>query len=217
MHIAVDPPPVEGDMPAGLVIEGRDSMHYVLIDPDFINNAGIDDIANARAMFALIDEIRGTGDPILIATPRLSSAGGRNLGKLLFDPPFLPLTVILLFTGLLALLHGFARFGPVASRGRVFAFGKRALVDTTADLLRRAGKIGGLGPRYAETMRRRAGERLGAPPSLSGERLDEWIDRRGGGGGEPFTTRVRSVEGATGAEHLHGSARALALWIEGKR
>lgn len=209
--------------PPGLLIEAGDAPHYVLTDPDFINNAGIDDPGNARAMFAMIDELRYTGDPVLIATPRLAAGSGRNLGKLLFDPPFLPLTVILLFSGLLALLHGFARFGPVAARARVIPFGKTALVDTTADLLRRAGKITALGPRYAETMRRRAGERLGAPPSLSGDRLDEWLDQRtaraksvGHQQMPSFTQRVEALRAADTDEELHRQARALAKWTEGQ-
>ena len=194
LHVATDDPYSLDGYPPGLLIEAEDHPHWVLTDPDMINNAGIADLDHARAMFAMIDDLRYTGDDVLIATPRLADGGGRNLGKLLFDPPFLPLTIILLFAGLLALLHGFARFGPVTRRGRVFAFGKSALVDTTADLLRRAGKIAGLGPRYGETMRRRAGERLGAPPSLSGERLNDWLDTRGARGADgetqPFTQRV---------------------------
>ncbi|WP_420607158.1 DUF4350 domain-containing protein [Novosphingopyxis sp.] len=219
LHVAVGDPYMLDGYPEGLLIEAEDRPHWVLTDPDFMNNGGIDDLVNARAMFAMIDDLRYTGDSVMIATPRLADAGGRNLGKLLFDPPFLPLTIILLFAGLLALLHGFARFGPVTRRARVFAFGKGALVETTADLLRRAGKISGLGPRYAETMRRRAGERWGAPPSLGGERLSEWLDHRGGAGSEPepFTSRAAAVERASGEEQLHGSARALAQWIEGKR
>ncbi|WP_022674226.1 hypothetical protein [Novosphingopyxis baekryungensis] len=204
--------------PPGLLIEAEDFPHLVLTDPDFINNAGMDDIANARAMATMVDALRYTGDPLLIATPRLASGKGRNLGKLLLDPPFLPLTLILLFAGLLALLHGFVRFGPVAQRGRVFAFGKSALLDTTADLLSRAGKLPGLGPSYAETMRRRAAERLGAPPSLSGDKLEAWLDHRAAGPGDPqpLTTRLRAVENAQGEEELHRHARALAQWIKGQ-
>lgn len=205
--------------PDGLLLKAPDGPVFVLTDPDLINNAGIDDIANARAAFALIEELRYTGDPLLIATPRLTEPSGRNLGKLLFDPPFLPLTVILLFTGLLALLHGFARFGPVMQRGRVFAFGKRALVETTADLLERAGKLPGLGPRYAETMRRRAAERLGAPPALGGERLEAWLDMRANCGGDAggITERLRALDQGNdidSPQELHRRARALASWIK---
>ena len=224
LHLAEGERDALNRYPAGLLVEAQDRPHWVLTDPDMINNAGIDDLAYARAMFAMIDDLRYTGDDVLIATPRLASPSGRNLGKLLFDPPFLPLTIILLFAGLLALLHGFARFGPVRRRGRVFAFGKAALVGTTADLVARAGKVAGLGPRYAETMRRRAGERMGAPPSLSGKRLDAWLDQRAGRASNgsaqesaPFTRRAEAVSGARNEEELHRNAHALAAWIEGKR
>ena len=223
LHVARGDADTEDGLPEGaargLIVPGKHERDYVLTDPDMMNNAGIDDLANARAMFALVDHLRYTGDPVLIATPRLSTAGARNLGKLLFDPPFLPLTLILLFAGLLALIHGFNRFGPVVKRARVFALGKRALVETSADLLRRAGRIGGLGPRYAAMMRARAGERLGAPPSLSGDRLAEWIDARTGQRGEEraFSTRADAVANAQNEEELHARARALAHWIEGQR
>ncbi len=223
LHVARGDADTQDGLPTaaarGLVVPGRHDRDHVLTDPDMMNNAGIDDLANARAMFALVDHLRYTGDPVLIATPRLSSAGARNLGKLLFDPPFLPLTLILLFAGLLALIHGFNRFGPVTKRGRVFALGKRALVETSADLLRRAGRIGGLGPRYAAMLRARAGERLGAPPSLRGDRLAEWIDARAALRGEEhgFSSRAAAVAEAQSEEELHARARALAHWIEGQR
>ena len=41
------------------------------------------------------------------------------------------------------------RFGPARAEARAIPFGKQALVDTTAMLLRRAGRLDGLGGRYA--------------------------------------------------------------------
>ena len=67
-------------------------------------------------------------------------------------------------------------------------------------------------------MRRRAAERLGAPPSLSGDKLEAWLDHRAAGPGDPqpLTTRLRAVENAQGEEELHRHARALAQWIKGQ-
>ncbi|TGS31661.1 DUF4350 domain-containing protein, partial [bacterium M00.F.Ca.ET.180.01.1.1] len=84
-----------------------------------------------------------------------------DLAKLLIEPPFLALTLSVLVAAALAFLHGLGRFGPPRAEGRAIAFGKRALVDTTATLLRRAGRLQGLGDRYAALVRQRAGALLG--------------------------------------------------------
>ena len=59
---------------------------------------------------------------------------------------------------------------------------------------------------------------VGAPPSLSGDKLEAWLDHRAAGPGDPqpLTTRLRAVENAQGKEELHRHARALAQWIEGQ-
>ena len=96
------------------------------------------------------------------------TARNYDLAKLLVEPPFLALTLTILAAAALAFLHGLARFGPPRAEARAIPFGKRALVDTTAMLLRRAGRLEELGGRYAALMRVRAGALLGAPQGLQG-------------------------------------------------
>jgi hypothetical protein len=71
-------------------------------------------------------------------------------------------------------LHATARFGPVVGGGRAFALGKRALIDTSADLIRAAGKEHELAAAYAgltETRTARAAGERETDPAGRTERL----------------------------------------------
>ena len=152
-----------------VLVKGKDASHYVLTDPDLINNAALKDP----------DEGRGSARPDRLAAAQRRSGPVRphlarrrranyDLAKLLVEPPFLALTLTILVAAALAFLHGLARFGPARAEARAIPFGKQALVDTTAMLLRRAGRLDELGGRYAALMRGGAGALLGAPQGLQG-------------------------------------------------
>ena len=162
----------------GVLIRGNDPSHYVLADPDFINNAALKDPDKAEAALALIASLRPGEDPVLFDLTLHGTARNYDLAKLLVEPPFLALTLTILAAAALAFLHGLARFGPARPETRAIPFGKAALVDTTAMLLRRAGRLEELGDRYAALMRARAGALLGAPQGLQGRALDQWLDLR---------------------------------------
>ena len=86
-------------------------------------------------------------------------------------------------------------------------------VDTTARLFRRAGRLAGLGDRYAALMRLRAGALLGAPASLTGDALDAWLDARDGETPDGFTARARAVEETVTETEMRSRAQALHDWI----
>ncbi|TGT22529.1 DUF4350 domain-containing protein, partial [Mesorhizobium sp. M4B.F.Ca.ET.172.01.1.1] len=140
-----------------ILTELDDEPFYILTDPDFINNAALGDEQKAAAaldMIAMLEPAKGA----VMFDLTLHGVGQKyDLAKLLIEPPFLALTLSVLVAAALAFLHGLGRFGPPRAEGRAIAFGKRALVDTTATLLRRAGRLQGLGDRYAALVRQRAG------------------------------------------------------------
>ncbi|RUU55179.1 DUF4350 domain-containing protein, partial [Mesorhizobium sp. M2C.T.Ca.TU.009.01.2.1] len=103
-------------------------------------------------------------------------------------------------------------FGPPRAEGRAIAFGKRALVDTTAMLLKRAGRLQGLGDRYAALMRQRAAALLGAPHGLQGEALDRWLDSRDKGEAHGFTARFKAVNDSNSLAAMHEAAEKLHDW-----
>ncbi len=212
---------VESDQPlikAGLdsravLIRRGDKPFYVLTDPDLLNNAGLADPKTAAAALALLDFIRPDNAAVVFDLT-LHGAGGRyDLAKLLVEPPFLALTLTILIAAGLALLQGLARFGPPRAEVRAIALGKRALVDSTAMLLKRAGRLEQLGGRYAALTRSRAAASLGAPAGLQGEALDRWLDLRDNREANAFSTRYHAVAKAKTLPHLNEAARRLHDWI----
>lgn len=186
--------------------------HYLLFDADLLDNIGMHDRARAEAAVALIERLRPNRDPVMFDLTLHGGLRKHDLGKLLVEPPFLALTLSILAAAALAFAHGLVRFGPPRAEGRAIAYGKRALVDTTAMLFRRAGRLEGLGARYGALMRGRAGALLGAPPGLQGDALDQWLDARDRETKTGFTDRLRAAEDATSERMMHQAAMALHQW-----
>lgn len=183
---------------------------YILTDPDLINNAGLKDPEKAAAVFDLLASLDDVG---VMFDLTLHGAGRKyDLAKLLVEPPFLALTLSVLAAAALAFLHGLGRFGPPRTEARAIAFGKQALVDTTAMLLKRAGRIEELGDRYAALMRARAGALLGAPQGLPGEALDRWLDSRDHGEIQGFSRRFKAANEARKLAQMHEAAQELHDW-----
>ncbi|MBZ9847354.1 DUF4350 domain-containing protein [Mesorhizobium sp. CA14] len=185
---------------------------YILTDPDFINNFALKDEQRAAAALDLIAMLEPAKGAVMFDLTLHGSGGNYDLAKLLIEPPFLALTLSVLVAAALAFLHGLGRFGPPRAEGRAIAFGKRALVDTTAMLLKRAGRLQGLGDRYATLMRQRAAALLGAPHGLQGEALDRWLDSRDGGEAHGFTARFKAVNDSNSLAGMHEAAEKLHDW-----
>lgn len=185
---------------------------YILTDPDLINNAALKDPQKAAAALDMIAMLEpGKGAVMFDLT--LHGAGQKyDLAKLLVEPPFLALTLSVLAAAALAFLHGLGRFGPPRSEARAIAFGKQALVDTTATLLKRAGRLQELGDRYAVLMRVRAAALLGAPQGLQGEALDRWLDSRDKGEVQGFSTRFKATNDSRTLAGMHDAAQELHDW-----
>ncbi|QKD04387.1 DUF4350 domain-containing protein [Mesorhizobium loti] len=185
---------------------------YILTDPDLINNAALKDPQKAAAALDIISMLEpGKGAVTFDLT--LHGVGQKyDLAKLLVEPPFLALTLSVLAAAALAFLHGLGRFGPPRTEARAIAFGKQALVDTTATLLKRAGRLQELGDRYAVLMRARAAALLGAPQGLQGEALDRWLDSRDKGEAYGFTTRFNATNDSRNLAGMHDAAQELHDW-----
>ncbi|TGP46522.1 DUF4350 domain-containing protein [bacterium M00.F.Ca.ET.230.01.1.1] len=195
-----------------ILTELDDEPFYILTDPDFLNNAALGDEQKAAAaldMIAMLEPAKGA----VMFDLTLHGVGQKyDLAKLLIEPPFLALTLSVMVAAALAFLHGLGRFGPPRAEGRAIAFGKRALVDTTATLLRRAGRLQGLGDRYAALVRQRAGALLGAPHGLQGEALDRWLDSRDKSEAHGFSQRFKAANESNNLAAMHEAAEQLHDW-----
>ncbi|WP_066650984.1 MULTISPECIES: hypothetical protein [Sphingomonas] len=214
-----DPDPAEVRDAAGhaIVAKMRGQPHWILTDPDFLNNLGLADRARAAAALRLIQRLQRNDDAVMFDLTLLRAGNGLSLQKLLVEPPFLALTLALIAAGGLALAHGLARFGPPRTEARAIAFGKYALADTTARLFRRAGRLGTLGGRYAALMRTRAAKLLGAPAGLAGDALDAWLDARGPSAAPQFSELATATAATTDEAQMHARTRALNAWIQGMK
>lgn len=184
---------------------------FVLADPDLLNNRGMKDVGQAASALALLDWMNSNPPDAILFDVSLNGFGhSQSPMKLLFEPPFLAMTLAILAALLLAGIAAFGRFGPVRARGRAIAFGKAALVDNSAALIRRAGREAGLGWRYVAVVRERAVAAFGVPARLRDGALDAYLD--GYKGADRFTDLAKAAEEAGDRHSLLAAARALHAW-----
>jgi hypothetical protein len=203
--------PAEGALVARL----GDRPHYVVADPDLLNNYGLRSPDTARAAMELLDALRlNPGSAILFATSVKGpeAPAGRNLVRAMFEPPFLAMTLALIVAALLAALYGANRFGPARRPARAIPFGKAALVENSAGLVRLAGREVRLGGGYADMVREEAARAGAAPPNLQGEALEAYLDRFTRPGERPFRHLAWDVRAAQNKGELIQAARALFRW-----
>ena len=187
---------------------------YVLADPDLLNNRGMADRSQAAAALALLDFLNSTDAGEILFDVTANGLGqSRSPLRLAFDPPFLAVTVAIFAALLLAGLQGITRFGAPRRPMRAIAFGKKALVDNSAALIRRAGREAHLGDRYAEVIRDRARALFGLPTVQ--REGDEPLDRLSAQ--EPFTPLAIAAGEARTRSELLNRAQALHRWLEERK
>jgi hypothetical protein len=147
---------------------------FVLADPDLLNNQGLASLDNARAGMAILNALRA-GEGVTFDVTLNGFTRGRGIGRTMLEPPWLAATLCGVAAAILMGLHGLARFGPVQRRGRAFALGKRALVDSSAGLVRMAGRDAELAPAYAALTRDLIARRAGGVMRGSAEETDHWL------------------------------------------
>ena len=153
------------------------SQIFVLSDPDLMNNHGLRDLETARTATAILEAVRPEDSGVMFDVTLSGFRDNSSLLRLIFDPPFLAVTLCLVAAAILLGLHAVARFGPSRRPERVFAFGGAALAENTATLIRMAGREPAMGPRYAALVRGFAARSLAAPKDLAPADLTAFLDR----------------------------------------
>lgn len=205
-------PLIEGPPGEAVLARIGDRPLYVLADPDMLNNHGLADRDNGRAMLAILVDLNSNGAQSIAFDVVLNGfERAPNPLRLAFTPPFLAATVCLLAAGLLAGLQAATRFGAPAREERAIAFGKRALVENAAGLMQRARREHRAGGAYAALTRDLVADATGAPPSLSGDRLLAYLDRLDRNGPR-FSALAADAEVAADRASLMRAAQALYRW-----
>jgi hypothetical protein len=185
---------------------------YVIADPDLLNNKGVADAHQAAAALALLDWMNASGSTEIDFDVTVNGLGhSRSPLKLAFDPPFLAMTLAIAAAVLLAAWQATARFGSPRRREREIAFGKAALIDNTATLVRKAGRQATLGGRYADMIRDRAAMVFGISPRLHDGALDAHLDRLDGRA--RFTELAEAARTARDRYSALAAAQALHRWL----
>jgi hypothetical protein len=200
---------------AGHVVLGKlkGRQFFILADPDLINNHGMGDERQARAALVLLDYLNSTGAKSVLFDVTANGLGSSQSPlKLAFDPPFLAVTLTIFAAMLLAAWQALVRFGPVRRRERAIAFGKAALVDNSAALIRKAGREPHLGPRYVDVIRERAVALFRLPsnldPAALAARLDSLNPRHS------FAAEADRARSARSRDELVRAAQSLNRWLE---
>jgi len=195
-----------------------DGPMYVLADPDLMSNAGIKNARQAAAALAMLDWMNSTGATTINFDVTLNGFGhSQSPLKLAFTPPFLAMTLALAVVLLLVGWHALGRFGPIRPRARAIGFGKTALVENSAKLIRRAGRETQLGGRYAQMIRERAVATFGVPARLRDAALDAYLDKLGAWRGHRFSELARTAENTQDRDQLVAAAQALHQWQKEKK
>lgn len=198
---------------AGHIVLGKlhgDRQTYVLSDPDLINNIGMRKEGDAAAGLAMLDALDRIGAGIDFDVTLVGIGHQKSPLRLALDPPFLAMTLTALAAMLLAAWQAFARFGPAAQRTRAIAFGKRALVDNSAMLVRKAGRQWRMGPRYVAVIRDRAIRAFGVPARLRDGEVDDYLDKLAGR--TRFSDLAAAADAADDNASLVTAAQALHDW-----
>jgi hypothetical protein len=147
--------------------------------PDLLNTEGLGDLNTLGAAVTLLRGLRAGDGPTIFDVTLNGYKRERSPLRLMFDPPFLAVTLCFAAALALAGLQAVFRFGPVRRPQRAFALGKEALTDNSAQLIRLAKREPRMAPAYAALTRKAAARAVGAPRELAGDALTDFLDRLG--------------------------------------
>ena len=186
---------------------------YIVADPDLLNNHGLSNPERARAAVQMLAAMRHDGTGAIFFDLTVNGyGGGRSLLKSMLEPPFLAMTLAMIAAAFLAGLHGAMRFGPARPPARAIPFGKAALVENSAGLVRLAKREVRLGGGYADVVRDDAARAGAAPPNLHDAELEAYLDRFTRPEEPPFSQLAYRLRTARDRHDLMAAARALFRW-----
>ncbi len=197
-------------------IGGADAALYPLVfvfEPDLLNNWGLADERTALMARALVIATGGGKRvPVLFDLTLNGYGHTRSLVDLAFRPPYLAATLCLLLAALATGWRAFVHFGPARLRARTIALGKTALVDNSAGLIRRAGRLRLVAAPYATMMRERIALALRLPRGVDAAATEAAIDAaqaKRAPALPPFSQTAEALRAARRPHDLARQAQAL--------
>lgn len=190
------------------------SFTYLLTDPDLVSTHSLKTLAGARTAVSLLDILKDANTAVIFDLTLHGFQRGRNLLRLLLEPPLAGMTLVLVALAAFAGLQAAVRFGPARETGRAIALGKRALAENTASLVRMARREHHMAAPYALLVRAAVARAIGAPRTLSDGALDAFLDRvsRIMGASDTYTVLAAQARTAKTPGDLMRVAGALYRW-----
>jgi hypothetical protein len=170
-------PVITDDAGKVVLAQGPSSRIFLLSDPDLLNTQGLANLDTLGSAVALVRGLRVGDGPVIFDVSLNGYKAERSPLRLMFDPPFLAVTLCLVAAMILAGLQSAFRFGPVRRPQRVLALGKEALTDNSAQLIRLAKREPNMAPPYVALTQNAAARAVGAPRELTGDALTRFLDR----------------------------------------
>jgi len=205
---------METDSRGGVVIAITKDRHLaILSDPDLLNTQGIADPATARVATDILTNLQEGDGPIVFDVSLNGFASPPSLFKLVFTPPYLGAALCLFAAGVLMGLHAATRFGAPLRAARAIDYGKRALADNSAALIRMARREHRMATRYLDLNRAAVVHALGIT-RLAGGDLDAFLDRlaENSGVAQRLSALVPQARAAANRRDLMQLARNVYEW-----
>lgn len=190
-----------------VMAQAPSSRIFVLSDPDLMNTQGLANLDTLTSAVAIVRTLRTGDGPVMFDVSLNGYKSERSPLRLMFDPPFLAVTLCFVAAMILAGLQSAFRFGPVRRPQRAFALGKEALTDNSAQLIRLAKREPNMAPGYLALTQKAAARAVGAPRELTGDALTRFLDRMAAQRGLTDTLTGLGAE----AGHVAGRAGLTAL------
>jgi hypothetical protein len=159
---------------------GRDRRIWILSDPDMLSNHGLLTGRNAEFAIRLIKALRpAQGEVIFDESVRGYRAPSANPLTLMFQFPFITVTIQVLAAAALLLWATMTRFGPPEPVPAFLDAGKQGLIRNAAHLLRYSGHPEIIVANYVLSTVRSVARQLRSPPGLEWRGLADWLSRVG--------------------------------------
>ncbi|MEJ0066677.1 MAG: hypothetical protein WDM85_15730 [Caulobacteraceae bacterium] len=200
-------PVITDDTGRVVLAQGPSTRIFLLSDPDLLNTQGLANLDTLGSAVALVRGLRNGDGPVIFDVSLNGYKAERSPLRLMFDPPFLAVTLCFVAAMILAGLQSAFRFGPVRRPQRVLALGKEALTDNSAQLIRLAKREPNMAPGYVALTQNAAARAVGAPRELTGDALTRFLDRMAAQRGLADTLTGLGAE----AGHVAGRAGLTAL------
>jgi hypothetical protein len=207
--------PILTDETGGVVLaQGPSSRIFLLSDPDLLNTQGLSNLDTFASAVTLLRGLRAADGPVIFDVTLNGYKMERSPLRLMFDPPFLAVTLCFVAAMILAGLQSAFRFGPVRRAQRAFALGKEALTDNSAQLIRLAKREQNMAPGYVALTQKAAARAVGAPRELTGDALTRFLDRMAAQRGLADTLSGLSADAGqvAGRNGLTALAQRLYRW-----